>query len=143
VPTVDWCWTAILDEEVRHVPGELYLGGAIEGSAQSQGFLTAIDAATGGIRWQYRSVEPMVGAVTATGGGLLFAAETAGDLLAFDATTGEELYRFNTGGSMTAGLVTYAVKGRQFVAAASGKGSFWLGGRGAPTIVVFALPPET
>ena len=40
---------------------------------------------------------------------------------------------------MTAGVITYAVKGKQYVAAASGKGSFWLGGKGAPTVVVFSL----
>ena len=58
-----------------------------------------------------------------------------------------------TRGPMGGGVVTYAVGGRQFVAAASGSPSnFWVetpgtsldapGGRGsgAPTIVVFALP---
>lgn len=142
VPSVDWCWTAKLEKEPRLIPGELYIGGTVEPDENSQGFLTAIDALTGEIRWQYRSQEPMAGAVTTTAGGLLFVAETAGNLLAFDAGTGKELYRFNTGGSMTAGVVSYAVAGKQYVAAASGKGSYWLGGRGAPTVVVFTLPPN-
>lgn len=84
----------------------------------------------------------MVGAVTTTAGGLVFVAETAGDLLAFDAATGEELYRFNTGGSMTGGVVTYAVSGMQHLGVATGKGSYWFGGRGSATIVVFTLPAE-
>ena len=54
----------------------------------------------------------------------------------------KELYRFNTGGSMTAGVVTYAVAGKQYVAAASGKGSYYIGGRGSPTVVVFSLPAD-
>jgi alcohol dehydrogenase (cytochrome c) len=70
-----------------------------------------------------------------------------------DARSGDVLYRFNTGGPMGGGIVTYAVGGRQFVAAASGSPSnFWVetpafnldapGGRGtgAPTLVVFSLP---
>lgn len=142
VPTVDWCWTATLDPELRMIPGEMYLGAALEPDAESRGFLTAIDAATGEIRWQYQSSEPMVGAVTTTAGGLLLAGETAGDLLAFDASSGDELYRFHTGGSITAGVVTYAVGGRQYVAVASGKGSYWIGGKGAPTVVIFALPEQ-
>jgi alcohol dehydrogenase (cytochrome c) len=142
VPTVDWCWTARLDPKPRPIPGELYMGGTLEPDENSQGFLTAIDAATGKIRWQYRSPEPMVGAVTTTAGGLLLVAETVGNLLAFDAGSGKELYRFNTGGAMAGGVVTYAVKGRQFIAAASGKGSFFFGGKGAPTVVVFTLPAE-
>jgi alcohol dehydrogenase (cytochrome c) len=142
VPTVDWCWTAKLEQEIRPIPGELYLGATIEPDENSQGFLTAIDALTGDIRWQYRSEEPMAGAVTTTGGGVLLVAETAGNLLAFDAESGKELYRFNTGGSMTAGVVTYAVAGKQYVAAASGKGSYYIGGRGSPTVVVFSLPAD-
>jgi alcohol dehydrogenase (cytochrome c) len=142
VPSVDWCWTAKLDQELRLIPGELYLGGSLEPDENSQGFLTAIDALTGEIRWQYRSAEPMVGAVTTTAGGLVFAAETAGNLLAFDAGNGKELYRFNTGGSMAGGAVTYAVSGKQYIAAASGKGSFWFGGKGAPIVVVFTLPAD-
>lgn len=141
VPTVDWCWTAKLEEEPRLVPGETYMGATLEPDENSQGFLTAIDASTGEIRWQYRSEEPMVAGVTTTAGGLLFTGENTGDLMALDADTGKVLYRFNTGGSMTAGVISYGVKGRQYVAAASGKGSYFLGGdHGAPTIVVFSLP---
>jgi alcohol dehydrogenase (cytochrome c) len=143
VPTVDWCWTAKLEEELRFIPGEMYMGATLEPDGNSQGFLTAIDASTGGIRWQYRSGEPMVAGVTTTASGVLFTGENTGDLLAMDAATGEVLYRFNTGGAMTAGVITYAVGGKQYVAAASGRGSFWLGGgKGSPTVVVFTLPAD-
>jgi alcohol dehydrogenase (cytochrome c) len=143
VPTVDWCWTARLQEELRMVPGELYLGATVEPDEDSQGFLTAIDASTGEVRWQYRSEEPMVAAATTTAGGLVFAGENTGDLLALDSASGEVLYRFNTGGAMTAGVITYSVAGRQYVAAASGRGSYWLGGaKGAATMVVFTLPAD-
>ena len=41
---------------------------------------------------------------------------------------------------MTAGVVTYAVEGRQYIGVASGKGSFWFGeDKGAPAIFVFKL----
>jgi alcohol dehydrogenase (cytochrome c) len=143
VPTVDWCWTVKLEEELRLIPGELYLGGTIEPDPTSQGFLTAIDAATGAIRWQYRSEEPMVAGVTTTAGGLVLTGESTGDLVALDPADGRVLNRFNTGGAMTAGIVTYSVAGEQYVAAATGKGSFWFGGPGAPTVVVFGLPAES
>ena len=94
----------------------------------------------------------MVAAVTTTAGGVLFTGELTGDFLALDASKGTVLYRFNTGGPMGGGVVTYAVDGRQYVAAASGSPSnFWVEsprgaleaasgkGAGAPTIVVFAL----
>lgn len=140
VGTVDWCWTATLDPDPRVVPGEMYMGGTLVPDDHFQGFLTAIDALTGDIRWQYRSDEPMIGAVTTTAGGLLFVAEGIGDLLAFDAASGEELFRFNTGGSMGGGLITYAVNGKQYVAAASGKGSMLMGGKGSPIVVVLTMP---
>jgi alcohol dehydrogenase (cytochrome c) len=54
------------------------------------------------------------------------------------------LYRFNTGGPMGGGILTYEVGGRQYTAAASGSPSgFWVDKNGgAPTIVVFALPQQ-
>ena len=45
---------------------------------------------------------------------------------------------------MTAGVITYAVAGHQYVGAASGKGSIYFGAEnGAPTVVVFSLPPAS
>jgi len=142
VPSVDWCATGKLEQEPRMIPGEMYLGGSVELDENSQGFVTAIDAATGEIRWQYRSGQPMVAAVTTTAGGVLFTGENPGSLLVLDANSGKLLYRFNVGGSMSGGVVTYAVKGWQYVGAATGKGSFFFGGKGAPTIVVFTLPAD-
>jgi len=43
-------------------------------------------------------------------------------------------------GERLEGVVTYAVNGKQYIGAASGKGSYWIGGKGAPTIIVFTLP---
>ncbi len=144
VPAVDWCATFAAFEETRFVPGKLYMGGTadLDPPEKSQGWITAIDAATGTVKWKYRSPRPMLASVTTTAGNLLLTGELTGDFLALDARTGQELYRFNTGGPMGGGIVTYAVGGRQYIAATSGSPSnLWVDKyRGSPTVVVFKLP---
>jgi alcohol dehydrogenase (cytochrome c) len=142
VPAVDWCTTFKVADSVSFVPGELYLGGGISLDKASQGWLTAIDASTGAVRWRYRSSKPMVAAVTTVAGGVVFTGEMTGDFLALDAASGKELYRFQTGAGLLGGIASYAVGGRQYVAAASGGGSFNFGREGSPTIFVFALPNQ-
>jgi alcohol dehydrogenase (cytochrome c) len=139
VNTVDWCFTGYLADEVRFVPGQQYLGGRLVPDNAASGWLTAIDAATGEKRWSYHSPTPQVAAVTTTAGGLVFTGEVGGDLLAFDAANGRELYRFNTGGSISGGIVSYSVANTQYIATVSGRGSAFFGGKGAPSVFVFKL----
>ena len=87
------------------------------------------DARDGSVRWRYRSERPMLAALTTTSGGLVFTGEVTGAFVAFDADSGEVLYRFNTGGPIGGGVVTYAVNGRRYVATTSGKPSHLLVGR--------------
>jgi alcohol dehydrogenase (cytochrome c) len=142
VPAVDWCWRFALtpDDSVRYQPGDNYLGGTVEPVGKPQGWLTAVDVHDGSVRWRYRSSMPMVAAATTTGGGVVFTGEQTGDFLALDAATGKELFRFYTGGGLFGGIATYAVNGRQFVAATSGGGSLTFGSSGSATLFVFALP---
>jgi alcohol dehydrogenase (cytochrome c) len=141
VNAVDWCSTfSLSDEEIMFVPGELYIGGEIEMESESRGWLSAMDAETGRVRWRYESDRPLLAAGITTSGGLVFTGELNGSFLALDADTGKELYRFNTGGPIGGGIVTYAIEGRQYVATVSGNASMWFGPEGAPTVVVFALP---
>ena len=143
VPAVDWCTTFTAFEQVRHIPGKLYMGGTtqMDPPTRAQGWISAVDASSGAVKWRYRSPRPVVAAVTSTAGNVVFGGELTGDFIALDAGSGDVLYRFNTGGPMGGGIVTYAVDGKQYVAAASGSPSnFWtLGYSGSPTIVVFAL----
>jgi alcohol dehydrogenase (cytochrome c) len=145
-PAVDWCATFSAFEQVRYIPGKTYMGGRndLDPVSKSQGWLTAIDASTGAVKWKYRSPRPMVAAVTTTAGNLVLTGELTGDFDVFDARSGDVLYRFNTGGPMGGGIVTYAAGGRQYIAAASGSPSNFWNERspGSPTIVVFALPRE-
>jgi alcohol dehydrogenase (cytochrome c) len=140
VAAADWCNTVAPADTVRFVPGQMYLGGKVTLDSTSQGWLTAVDASSGTVRWRYRSAKSMVGAVTTTAGGLVFTGEQTGDFLALDAETGKVLYRFYTGSGILGGVVTYTVHGKQFVAATSGGGSIVFGKEGSPTVFVFALP---
>ena len=105
---------------------------------KSKGWLTAFDASTGKERWKYASPTPLVAGVTATSGGVLFTGDLNNDFLALDAKTGDVLYRFNTGGSIGGGVISYALDGKQYVAATSGTVSAFFGGSGLPAVVVFA-----
>jgi len=143
VGAVDWCTTFWAAQSIRHIPGRLYLGGTFQRDASSQGWITAIDARSGAVRWRYRSALPVVSAVTTTAGNLVFAGELTGDFIALDASTGDVKYRFNTGGGIGGGIATYAIEGRQYVAVASGRpGLNFVQGDmiGTPTLFVFALP---
>jgi alcohol dehydrogenase (cytochrome c) len=102
--------------------------------------LTAFEATTGKELWKYASTTPLVAAVTATSGGVLFTGDLNNDFLVLSAKTGDVLYRFNTGGSIGAGTVTYERNGKQYVAIASGTVSPFFGGSGLPVVAIFALP---
>jgi alcohol dehydrogenase (cytochrome c) len=143
-PAVDWCGTFVKAKEARFVPGQMYIGGSFtfDPIEKSTGWLTAVDAATGKVRWRYQSRRPMLAAVTTTAAGLVFTGELEGDLLALDALDGRVLHRIDTGGRLNGGIITFERDGRQFVAAASGNATgFWRVPPAASTIIVFGLPP--
>jgi alcohol dehydrogenase (cytochrome c) len=142
VGAVDWCTTFWSAQSVKYIPGRMYLGGTYQRDPTSQGWITAVDATSGDVRWKYHSDAPVLGAVTTTAGNLVFAGELNGDFIALDARDGGVKYRFNTGGGIGGGIVTYAIRGKQYVAVASGRPGFnFVDGDtvGTPTLFVFAL----
>lgn len=143
-PAVDWCMTFYGGSNTDDWMGP-HMGGRIDfGNAdEAKGWLTAIDAPSGNIRWQYSSDSPMLAPVVTTEGGVLFTGDTLGDFLVFNDETGEILYRFHTGGALSGGIATYEVEGRQYVAVTSGGMTpFWQRKGGSSTIFIFALPQD-
>ena len=69
-PAVDWCGRFIKASEDRFIPGQLYMGGMYVDDPidKSRGWLTAVDASTGG-HMAVRSSKPMVAAVATTSAG--------------------------------------------------------------------------
>ncbi|HMF75154.1 MAG TPA: PQQ-binding-like beta-propeller repeat protein [Bryobacteraceae bacterium] len=94
-----------------------------------QFYLRAIEAATGNIRWEFPMPGPttMWAGTVATAGGLVFAADDDGDLVAFDAEAGKPLWHFNTGSNLHASPMTFSVDGHQYVTMASGTNLFTFG----------------
>ncbi|MBV8643047.1 MAG: PQQ-binding-like beta-propeller repeat protein [Candidatus Eremiobacteraeota bacterium] len=140
-PMDDWCATVKL-AAARYVPGQFYFGGSYTADpyATARGTLTATDRATGKIAWKYTAKAPMLAGVTPTASGVTFTGDMAGNVLAFDSASGKVLATFPTQGSIAGSVVTYAVGGKQYVAATSGNISrlTW-GNHGSPTIVVYSL----
>ncbi len=105
--------------------------------------LTAVDLAAGGrIAWSVRGGSRLSGGTLATAGGLVFSGEEDGHLAAHDSRTGEILWRFQCGAGISGPAMTYALDGRQYVAAAAGGSSFTksAGFGTGDALVVFALP---
>jgi len=143
VAAVDWCGTftksptAPAFEQNAH-----YYGGAVtpDPREQARGWLQAIDAASGSMRWRRQWPTPLVAGITVTAGGLLFTGDLNNDFLAIDASNGKTLYRFNTGGSIGGGVISYELQGKQYVATTSGVVSGFFGGSGTSAVIVFSLP---
>jgi len=67
--------------------------------------------------------------VLGTAGGVVFASDPEGSLIALDARTGKNLWHYQTGGDIRSSPISYEVDGKQYVAVA-----------GDSTLFVFALP---
>jgi alcohol dehydrogenase (cytochrome c) len=141
VPTVEWCGTIRPDARATVTPRRYNWGGrfTMDPAERARGWLVAVDAATGAVRWRYASRRPMLAAVTVTAGNVVFAGELTGDFIALDARTGEPLYRYALGAPLNGGIVTYTLGARQFVAVTSGTaGAFWEAPGGPSRVTVFA-----
>jgi alcohol dehydrogenase (cytochrome c) len=143
VATVDWCGTFKRTEGApQFAENAHYYGGSVTPDArdQAKGWLYAIDAPSGALRWRRQWPTPLVAGITTTSGDVLFTGDLNNDFLVIDAHEGSTLYRFNTGGSIGGGVITYALDGKQYVATTSGVVSGFFGGTGTSAVIVFALP---
>lgn len=143
VGATDWCTTVWqTDPAQSHVPGKLFMSGKHQQDAESAGWITSFDAASGRVRWKYKAPAPVVSGVTPTAGGVTFVGDMAGTLYAFDSDEGTLLHKIATGGAIAGGIITYRTGGRQYVAATSGNvsRSSWPQATGVPSLVIYALP---
>ncbi|MEY2854187.1 MAG: hypothetical protein RL030_1319 [Pseudomonadota bacterium] len=139
VGAVDVCFILKLGK-TEYSPGAVSFGGTVEPVGDTTGWITALDAETGAVRWKYHAEKPVIAAITPTAGGITFAGDLAGNLLVFDSPTGKLLHKARAGGAMAGGIVTYELGGRQYVAYAAGnisRNAF--GDLGLPSIVIMTL----
>lgn len=149
VGAVDYCMlvTSTAEKQFVNRPGSPASMGAKIVPAKDpppSGWLSALDANTGSIKWKYHASAPIVAGVTATAAGLVMTGDSAGHFIVVDSSTGQVLLNRDTGGGIAGGVLTYAVNGRQYIALTSGNGSrSFFGATGSPSIVVMALGANT
>ena len=86
--SIDYCSRFRAANNVRFIPGQLYMGGNARHEGDMSGWITAVEVESGEVRWKYQTEFPNVAAVTTTAGGLAISVTLAGDLLFFDVATG-------------------------------------------------------
>ena len=108
--------------------GQWFFGSTfqVKPDEKSWGALRAIDPLTGDIKWEFKHHSPAWGGTLTTAGGLVFAGDQEGYLLAFDAQSGKHLWHFQTGFPVRAAPMTYALDGKQYVVIGTGSALFAL-----------------
>jgi alcohol dehydrogenase (cytochrome c) len=142
VGSVDWCATFKLGAEIQHQPGELHMGTGYSSDPKEKptGWIVAIDAATGDVRWKLNTPQPVVAGITPTAGGLLFTGDLGGTFYALDKSNGKVLFSGNVGGAIAGGVITYMVDGKQYIATTAGNVSrMTFQTTGSPRIVIGAV----
>ncbi|HWK53187.1 MAG TPA: PQQ-binding-like beta-propeller repeat protein [Hyphomicrobiales bacterium] len=117
--------------------GKVILGGDCATAPRDDCFIAAYDAHTGALLWRLDTghgsadfsgasakrvdgMAPANGTMLATAGKLIFWRDGARHYRAVEADSGEVLWQTTLGGSVPMGDLTYAVNGRQYVAAIAG-----------------------
>ena len=128
VNSVDLCTTMRLNpDETEVVIGRPYSGaipsepfGKPDPESEWKGWVTAVDADSGVVRWRHQMKAPVPGAITSTAGGLVFSGDTTGNFLAFSAADGKVLFQTTVSEPIGGGIVSYLMHQKQFVAVAAG-----------------------
>jgi alcohol dehydrogenase (cytochrome c) len=122
-------------DPTRNIPGAPGLPNLRRGpinnwtSDAGRGVVQAIDPITGDATWKFEMTDVTDTGIFTTASDLLVTGGREGYLQAFDARTGTLLWKTNLGAQMLNNPITYAVNGKQYIAAAAGLSLF-----------VFALP---
>jgi alcohol dehydrogenase (cytochrome c) len=100
---------------VKRIPGEPW-----------RKALVSFNLDTDSIAWKYPQAGEgeSSGGTMATAGGLVFFGDDTGSFEAIDAQNARPLWHFNTGQRMSASPMSYAVRGKQYVAIAAGSDIF-------------------
>jgi len=130
VPYIEGCDTYFSAPPV-YIEGKPFWGSVFRAqeSERASGRLKALDPLTGEAKWTFPMYHQTWSGTLATSGGLVFAGDEDGYLMAFDAKTGKILWKLNTGNRLVTGPITYMVNGRQYIAMPSGA-----------ALIAFALP---
>ena len=137
---VDWCASIRLvhpDSIPSPLPQDFtgHAGGGFgdfDDKSRWKGWITATDPDAGTVRWRYQAATPILAAVTTTASGIVLTGDMNGKLIVLDGATGRVLHELETGAPIGAGIITYEVGGRQYVAVAGGSIS-----------PIWPLPPST
>jgi outer membrane protein assembly factor BamB len=151
VGAVDWCTTVKLasDDAIKAGKSGQPWGGAdgkepfgeLDPPGRWAGWITAIDADRGKVVWKRKLPAPVLGGVTPTAGGVVFAADMLGNVYAFNALTGATVWHTQTSGAVGGGIVSYATpSGAQRIAVAAGMTSpIWPTAKVNAEMVVYGL----
>jgi len=116
--------------KVSYTAGQPYVGATLEmyppKPDTNTGNFLAWDARTGKIVWSNKEPFSVWSGTVTTAGGVAFYGTLEGYLKAVDVKTGKELYKFRTPSGIIGNVITYEIKGRQYVAVLSGVGG-WAG----------------
>jgi alcohol dehydrogenase (cytochrome c) len=79
------------------------------------------------MKWEFKMTDVTQSGILTTASDVLFTGGREGIFQALDARSGKMLWRVNAGGEVAMGPMTYAVKGKQYVAFAAGGSLFVYG----------------
>ena len=138
VGAIDWCTNARLAPEGAERQEPIV---HFDPPGQWAGWITAIEGDSGTVVWQRKLPAPVLGALTPTAGGVVFAADMAGNLYAFNASTGVTVWQTQAVGAVAGGIVSYATSsGAQRIAIAAGLTSpIWPTKKVHAQVVVYGL----
>jgi alcohol dehydrogenase (cytochrome c) len=116
-----------------YIEGKPYWGSVFRGVTDEKewGLVKALDPLTGATKWDFKLAKAPWAGTLSTSGGLVFAGDEDGYVMALDARSGKEMWHFNTGNALASSPITYAIDGRQYITMPSG---------GA--VLTFALPEK-
>ena len=133
--------TIFAQRDAEYVEGRFYTGGANRGivppgigfgmpggrqffnyrmEEEVYAAVRALDPATGDKKWEFKFSDASYSGILTTASDLLFTGVSDGNFLALDARSGALLWKVSLGGNILMGPMSYAVKGKQYVAVASG-----------------------